>query len=71
MRLTKCADMIGRLRRVGLLIAIGGTAAIVGSTSGRAADACASLKRPACPYPKKARYTGSGDTNAAASFVCE
>jgi feruloyl esterase len=28
-------------------------------------------QRPACPYPKKARYTGSGDTNAAASFVCE
>jgi feruloyl esterase len=29
------------------------------------------MQRPACPYPKKARYTGSGDTNAAASFVCE
>jgi feruloyl esterase len=29
------------------------------------------MQRPACPYPKRARYTGSGDTNAAASFVCE
>ena len=29
------------------------------------------MQRPACPYPKKARYSGSGDTNAAASFVCE
>ena len=29
------------------------------------------MQRPACAYPKMARYTGSGDTNAAASFVCE
>ena len=29
------------------------------------------MQRPACPYPKMAHYTGSGDTNAAASFVCE
>jgi hypothetical protein len=29
------------------------------------------MQRPACPYPKRARYSGSGDTNAAASFVCE
>ena len=29
------------------------------------------MQRPACPYPKKAHYTGAGDTNAAASFVCE
>jgi feruloyl esterase len=29
------------------------------------------MQRPACPYPKKARYAGSGDTNAATSFVCE
>ncbi len=29
------------------------------------------MQRPACPYPKKAHYSGSGDTNAAASFVCE
>ena len=44
MQLMKCADMIGCLRRVGLLIAIGWAAAIVGANSGRAADACASLK---------------------------
>jgi feruloyl esterase len=29
------------------------------------------MQRPACPYPKRAHYSGSGDTNAAASFVCE
>jgi feruloyl esterase len=29
------------------------------------------MQRPACPYPKKARYAGSGDANAAVSFVCE
>jgi feruloyl esterase len=27
--------------------------------------------RPLCPYPKQARYTGSGDINNAANFVCE
>lgn len=26
--------------------------------------------RPACPYPAVPRYTGSGDTNSAASFEC-
>jgi feruloyl esterase len=26
--------------------------------------------RPLCPYPQTAHYTGSGDTNSAASFVC-
>ena len=44
MHLMKCADTMGRLRRVGLLIAIGWAAAIVGANSGRAADACAALK---------------------------
>ena len=29
------------------------------------------MQRPACPYPKKARYSGSGATNEAASFTCE
>ncbi|MGB7972823.1 MAG: tannase/feruloyl esterase family alpha/beta hydrolase [Roseiarcus sp.] len=29
------------------------------------------MQRPACAYPKMAHYTGSGDANAAASFVCE
>jgi len=44
MQLMKCADILGRLPRAGLLIAIGGAAAIAGLTSGRAAEACASLK---------------------------
>ena len=44
MQLMKCADMIGCLRRVGLLIAIGWAAAFADATSVRAADACAALK---------------------------
>jgi len=28
------------------------------------------MTRPLCPYPLAAQYKGSGDTNAAASFVC-
>jgi feruloyl esterase len=28
------------------------------------------MTRPLCPYPQIARYTGAGDTNDAASFVC-
>ena len=27
--------------------------------------------RPLCPYPKQARYNGSGDINNAANFTCE
>jgi feruloyl esterase len=26
--------------------------------------------RPLCPYPQYAQYTGSGNTDAAADFVC-
>src|ERR1700733_11036493 len=44
MRLMKCADILGRLPRAGLLIAMGGVAAIAGSTSARAAVAFASPK---------------------------
>ena len=29
------------------------------------------MQRPACPYPKKTHYAGSGNTNEAASFTCE
>ncbi|HWY05153.1 MAG TPA: tannase/feruloyl esterase family alpha/beta hydrolase [Candidatus Acidoferrum sp.] len=29
------------------------------------------MTRPLCAYPEAARYKGSGDTNDAASFVCE
>jgi feruloyl esterase len=28
------------------------------------------MTRPLCPYPQQARYSGTGDTNDAASFVC-
>jgi feruloyl esterase len=27
--------------------------------------------RPLCPYPQVAKYTGGGDTNEAANFVCQ
>jgi feruloyl esterase len=43
MHLTKCADTKGRLRRVGLLLAIWASA-IAGADSSHAADGCASLK---------------------------
>ena len=29
------------------------------------------MTRPLCAYPQAAKYTGSGDTNDAANFVCE
>ena len=44
MQRMKCANTTGRFRRTGFVIAIGGAALIAGATSGRAADACASLK---------------------------
>jgi feruloyl esterase len=28
------------------------------------------LSRPLCPYPQSAAYSGSGDRNSAASYVC-
>jgi hypothetical protein len=28
------------------------------------------MSRPLCPYPKSAKYNGTGDPNSAASFVC-
>ena len=31
----------------------------------------ATMTRPLCAYPEAARYKGSGDTNDAASFVCD
>ncbi len=31
----------------------------------------AARSRPLCPYPKMTRYSGSGDVNAAASFICQ
>ena len=40
----KRAKTMDRFRRVGLLIAMGGLAAIARATSGHAAEACASLK---------------------------
>lgn len=33
-------------------------------------DPAKTMTRPLCPYPQQAEYTGSGDTNDAASFVC-
>lgn len=28
------------------------------------------MQRPLCPFPTVPRYSGTGDTNDAASFVC-
>ena len=36
----------------------------------RAINGVVDRSRPLCPYPKKAVYTGKGDTNEAASFTC-
>ena len=35
------------------------------------ADGQVTLSRPLCPYPQVAVYTGSGNSNDAASFTCE
>jgi hypothetical protein len=47
----------------------------VGSAGGANADVPAAWSagrtRPLCPYPKVARYSGSGDVEAAASFSCQ
>lgn len=37
----------------------------------RLTDGAVSRQRPVCVYPKQARYRGTGDINAAASFSCE
>ncbi|HTS29976.1 MAG TPA: tannase/feruloyl esterase family alpha/beta hydrolase [Bryobacteraceae bacterium] len=39
--------------------------------SSRGPDAKVVRTRPLCPYPQTARYTGSGSTDAAASFRCQ
>jgi len=36
----------------------------------RVEDGTVSRTRPLCPYPETARYTGAGDSDAAANFVC-
>jgi len=33
-------------------------------------DAGTVMTRPLCPYPRSAKYKGSGDTNSAANFAC-
>jgi feruloyl esterase len=33
-------------------------------------DGAVTRQRPVCVYPKQARYSGSGDVNAAANFTC-
>ena len=36
----------------------------------RTVDGAVARTRPLCPYPQRARYTGRGSTDEAASFVC-
>ena len=45
--------------------------AIIASRFAGQDQAHAQMTRPLCPYPQAAKYKGSGDPNAAASFVCE
>jgi len=40
------------------------------SGGGRRGGGAVSKTRPICPYPKQARYNGSGDVNDAANFSC-
>ena len=54
-------------------IAPDGTSAADTTIASRAANPGAGVvarTRPLCPYPKAARYVGSGDINDAANFVC-
>lgn len=44
---------------------------IIASKFEKEARQHATMTRPLCPYPQAAKYKGSGDTNEAASFVCE
>ena len=37
----------------------------------RAINGVVDRSRPLCVYPKVATYTGNGDTNEAANFVCK
>ncbi len=41
------------------------------ATKSADADHHAKMTRPLCAYPESAKYKGKGDTNDAASFVCE
>lgn len=36
-----------------------------------ASNSTSGMTRPLCPYPKSARYNGTGPTNEASSFTCE
>ena len=51
------------------------TARGAGNAGGVNADVptswAATRSRPLCPYPKVARYSGTGDVEAAASFSCQ
>jgi hypothetical protein len=37
----------------------------------RVSDNRVNMRRPVCPYPQVAQYTGVGSTNDAANFVCK
>jgi feruloyl esterase len=44
---------------------------IASKMEGEGPAAKVKMTRPLCDYPEKAKYKGTGDTNDAASFVCE
>jgi len=70
--LTKLVDWVERGEQPQEVIA---TARGAGNAGGENAevpgDWAADRTRPLCPYPKVARYVGSGDVEDAASFSCE
>jgi len=37
---------------------------------GKEGDGVRRFTRPICPYPKFAKYKGSGDVDEAGSFIC-
>jgi feruloyl esterase len=46
------------------------SAIIASKYEGRGATGDVKMTRPLCPYPQAAKYTGVGDSNDAANFVC-
>ena len=69
--LTPLVDWVERGRAPGPVSA---SARGIGNPAGANGDVpptwSATRTRPLCPYPAVARYTGSGDLESAASFVC-
>jgi pimeloyl-ACP methyl ester carboxylesterase len=64
-----CTDMFDALTAVADWVEHGKSPERILATAGPATP-WPGRTRPLCPYPKQARYDGSGDINNAANFVC-